>query len=896
MTLAAGTRLGPYEILSPLGAGGMGEVYRARDAKLGRDVAIKVLPDTVAADPERLARFQREAQVLASLNHPHVGAIYGLEKSGETEALVLELVEGETLAERIARGPVPVEEALEVARQIADALEAAHEKGIVHRDLKPANVKLTPEGKVKVLDFGLAKAMTASGGGSSPEVSHSPTLTAQATQAGVVIGTAAYMSPEQARGKAVDKRADIWAFGAVLYEMLSGRKAFEGETVSDVLAAVLRADIDWEALPAATPSSVRRVLRRCLERDPKARFHDIADARIEMDEVPEASPASQAPALARPASRSRFLPVAAAVLLVLAAAGWWRALAGRKTAPRLQTNLAAVLPVGERFPLDDFPVFDLSRDGRRLVYAVETANGRTLETRSLEEPRPKAIPGSRGAGNPAISPDGQWVAFFVDGKLKRIPVDGGTPLTICDAPTPRGVAWAGNDSLVLAPEYTSGLELVPASGGKPVALTKPDAAKGERTHRWPDALPGGNAILFTIGTAKNPGNYEDAKIAILDRKTGKTQVLIDGGSMARYVAPGHIVYVHTGSLLAVPFDPEKLAVVGTPVPVLQGFGGDPSSGCAYFAAASDGTLAYVPGGEATNERTLVLANRKGDPTPLPLAPRHFQSPRFSPDGKRIAFSIGGGRGFDDDVWTYDIAGNALARLTFGSTNFAPVWSPDGARIAYGTVRGSGEEGIWAKASDGSGREEQLDAQPLGAELPTAWSPDGRSLAVDHLVPSPGVWILPFPGEHKPRLVQDGAFSSRFSPDGRWIVYSTVAGQDLENVFVQAADGSGGKWQITADHGLYPTWAGNEIFFIREGAVWTVEVQTRPTFKAGPPRLLFEMQYVIHTAPLSPYDVSSDGQRFVFMKGEQTEYLRQIDVVLNWADGLAHEAGPGENRR
>ncbi len=486
MTLTIGSRLGPYEILSPLGAGGMGEVYRARDGKLNRDVAIKVLPEAVAEDPERLARFQREAQVLASLNHPHIAAIYGLEKSGEVEALVLELVEGETLAERMAAGPIPVDEAVAIARQIAEALEGAHERGIVHRDLKPANVKVTPEGKVKVLDFGLAKALT--GDRSSPDQTHSPTLTAAATQAGVVIGTAAYMSPEQARGKSVDKRADIWAFGAVLYEMLSGRKAFEGETVSDTLAAVLKTDPDWRALPPETPAPVRRVLRRCLDRDARTRFHDIADARVEMDEAAEPAAAGAAPVLVARPHGNRAAWAVAALLAVAGAVGWWRALSAPKPAAAARTAFAMAIPEGDVISYDDTPILALSRDGRRLAYAAERAGARGLFLRTLGEIEPRPLEGTTGARGPFFSPDGQWIGFFAEGgRLKKAPVAGGPPQTIFEGVnSQRGAVWADDDTIILTADYAAGLSRVSARGGKLEPLTKVDASKGERTHRWPD--------------------------------------------------------------------------------------------------------------------------------------------------------------------------------------------------------------------------------------------------------------------------------------------------------------------------------------------------------------------------------------------------------------------------
>jgi eukaryotic-like serine/threonine-protein kinase len=894
MTLSAGYRLGPYEILSPLGAGGMGEVYRARDGKLNRDVAIKVLPEAVAQDAQRLARFQREAQVLASLNHPHIAAIYGLEKVGNLEALVLELVEGETLAERIAAGPIPIDEVLAIARQIADALEAAHEKGIVHRDLKPANVKVTPEGKVKVLDFGLAKALT--GDRSSPDQTHSPTLTAAATQAGVVIGTAAYMSPEQARGKSVDKRADIWAFGAVVYEMLSGRRAFEGETVSDTLAAILKSDPDWRALPPETPASVRRVLKRCLDRDTRTRFRDIADARVEMDEAAEPAPPVAAPAVARPRGRGAAWAVAA-LLAVVGAVGWWRALSAPKPAAAPLTAFAVSIPAGDLIAYDDTPILALSRDGRRLVYAGERAGARTLFLRTLGELEPRALEGTTGARSPFFSPDGQWVGFFSEGgRLKKAPVAGGPAQLICEGvAAQRGAVWADDDSIILTADYATGLSRVSARGGRIEPLTKVDASKGERTHRWPDLLPSGESVIFTIGSERSPGNYDDAKIALLDRKSGHIRILLEGGSMARYCPPGYLLYVRARSLLAVPFDVRRKEIVGESFPVPEKIAGDPSSGIGYFAAGGDGSFAFVPGTVDAAESKLVLTDRKGAVTELPLPPRQYRFPRFSPDGSRIAFSIGSGRGADDEVWTYQLSGGGLARLTFSGGNFTPIWSGDGTRLAYVSARAT-NEGIYARPADGSGAEEWLYGD-FTARLPSDWSRDGKTVLFTH--PSNQVWVAVLKGAatrsgapgNDSHMIEPSAYGGVFSPDDRWIAYAAAVSGALAEVFVQAADGSAAKFQLTTDGGGQPAWAGNEIFFVHgPSQVRVMEVQTQPVFRAGKPEPLFEGRFELRTAPLRNWDVSPDGKQFVFVAGGSDLGAREVDVVLNWAQELDRASG------
>ena len=881
MTIQAGTRFGPYEVLSPLGAGGMGEVYRARDARLSREVAIKVLPEVVAKDTERLARFRREAQVLASLNHPHIAAIYGLEEAGGYEALVLELVEGETLAERIASGPIPLDEALEIARQVARALEAAHEKGIVHRDLKPANVKLDTSGQVKVLDFGLAKALSTDG--SSPDVTSSPTLTAAATQAGVIIGTAAYMSPEQARGKPVDKRADIWAFGTVLYEMLTGRKAFEGETVSDTLAAVLTKDPDWSALPTAVPASARRVLRRCLDRDSKTRIHDIADARLELDEHGLPGPVESAAATSKTRPFA-WTALAALVFLVAAAAGWWQALRPRPSAPARVTGFAVTLPEGERIPFDDSPILDLSRDGSRLVFVGDRDGHRKLYVRSRDRIEPKPVAGTEGAYGPFFSPDAQWIGFFADGKLKKVPAGGGVAMALADAINNRGAVWLDDDTIVFAPHFTSGLVRISARGGKTDVLTTPDEAAGERSHRWPTYLPDGGAVLFTIGLLKGPGNYDDARIAVWEPATRKTRILFEGGTMARFAPPDHLVFWRAGTLLAVPFDARSRRLDGESVALDERTSGDPSSGVAYAAVAADGTWAYVPGAETVGERRLILTDRAGKAQPVPVPARSYHYPRFSPDGKRLAVTIGPGHGNGDDVWICDIATGALSRLTFGdgNGNYYPVWAPDGKRVAFGSDRG--HQGVYFKKTDGSGEEEPL--LPVArAQLPQDWSRDGSILALTQGFPNTDILTVSL-RDRRETVFEPTAFTPVFSPDGRWMAFNAQAAGASPQVVVKPVAQPGGKIQITSSWGTFPVWTDREIVYLLDNRrVVAVEARTNPTFHAGVVRELFDMTYDRGSGPLREYDVTRDGQTFVFVGGQQ-DTRKQIDVVVDWASELA----------
>jgi Tol biopolymer transport system component len=900
VSLSSGTRIGSYTVVSPLGAGGMGEVYRAKDTKLGRDVAIKVLPVSLAADPERLARFEREARVLASLNHPHIASIYGVEDSTDVKALVLELVEGPTLQDRLDEGPIPPAEALAIARQIAEALEAAHERGIVHRDLKPANVKLDADGKVKVLDFGLAKALDplASPSNSSPDITHSPTMSL-GTQAGMILGTAAYMSPEQARGKAADKRADIWSFGVVLFEMLTGKRLFAGETVSDTLAAVLRNEISFEDLPPPAPTAVRTLLARCLERDPKNRLRDIGEARISIDAM---LAAPNEPAVSdgkRPETGTRAGWIAAAAMALVAAFAGWKWLSTPATPPSPVTAFAVALPQGIGIPRSDSPVLALSRDGRTLVFAANDAKGQRLYRRSMGRVEITPIDGTEGAADPVISPDGKLVAFVAGQKLKTIPIAGGTPTILCDSPADRGIAWTPDGRIFFSPSFDTGLMQIPANGGTPAAVTKP--GRDERSHRWPDVLPGGKAVLFTVGMLTSPGNYDGSPIAAVDLATGREKVLVPAARMARFVPPDRLVFQRDVKLYAVRFDPRTLTVLSAPVVVFEGVGGEVSSGAGYFSAADDGTLSFAPATALVDASQIVLVSRTGVATPLPLPSRSYHYPRFSPDGKKIAFSAGSGPsasflGTDDDVWTYDLSSKGLNRLTFEGHDVHPVWSPDGKWIAY-TSAGGPMMGVQRKASAGNGPPESVWKQS-DPRIVNCWTPTGASLLVTSMGHTIGLWLVPVPrGENPSLLLSDpgGAesWAARISPDGRYIAYTSFAsGNNI--VFAETYPPGAGKWQVSPEDGMMPVWGkdGRELFYLQGDRMMAIDVRTESTFSAGPPRVLFSGSYDTRTAPVDNFDVSPDGQTFLMIRREGvSQAASQIDVLLHFGATL-RAAAPG----
>jgi serine/threonine-protein kinase len=899
VSLVPGTRLGPYEITAKLGEGGMGVVFKARDFHLGREVALKVLPEGLTDDPERLARFEREAKLLAQLNHPNIAQIHGLEIQGDTRALVMELVEGPTLAERLEKGALPLDESLSIARQIAEALEEAHEKGIIHRDLKPQNVKASIEGRVKVLDFGLAKAMDPAGSSSAlpADLAHSPTITFGGTREGVILGTAAYMSPEQARGTPVDKRADIWAFGVVLWEMLAGRRLFDGPTVPDVLGAILRQEVDFAALPAHTPPGVHRLLRRCLERNPKNRLHDIADARLVIDDLlagrmQEPTHAAGALSGAQPRLSVTWLALVAAIALAAGIAAGWRlrALGSARSPTPARWSLA--LPEGLSLSTGDVPQIAISRDGRCQAVVVVDENGTSqLLARREDEFEGRLLPGTEGAEAPFFSPDGAWIGFVLDSALMKIPVAGGPPLRIVPVGVgARGATWSTDGYIYFAPDFVSGLSRIAQGGGTVEPVTRLDAARSERTHRWPEALPGGEAVLFTNDTHASPEYYDDARIEAVRPTTGERHVLVEGASQARHAPGGFLVFARGGSLHAVRFDPRTLEVSGAPVEVARGIATNVGSGAAQFASSESGGALWAPGGLAAAYR-VVWVDREGRETPLAVPPFPYHELALSPDGAKLA--LVGGQGGASDLWIVELASGGVTRLTSGRFVRSPVWTPDGSRTAFAVFAPGEREDqthLEWQPVDGSVAPEILAAGESGA-APSSFSPGGDSLIYDVTIGRPlsiRLAALSLAGDRRSTALAEerSAEQGVVSPDGRWLAYvSTASGQ--HNVFVRPFPAGPGRWQVSSARGFEPQWSrdGRELYYRADAVLYRVTVETARGFTASRPAAVLDR--VASGRRVRSYALSPDGSRILaFRAPAGSGARRSLHLDLRFADRLA----------
>ena len=859
----------------------MGEVYRARDSKLNRDVALKVLPDSFANDPERLARFQREAQVLASLNHPNIGGIYGLEETNGVGALVLELVEGPTLADRIAQGPIPLDEALPIAQQIAEALEAAHERGVIHRDLKPANIKVRPDGAVKVLDFGLAKALDPASSTAAASASNSPTITTPAaTRVGVILGTAAYMSPEQAKGKPVDKRCDIWAFGCVLYEMLTGKRTFGGDDVTDTIAAVVRAEPDWSALPANTPAPIRKLLRGCLQKDRRDRVPDIAVARIDLKEALTTSSLdgdTVTATVAAPGSRRRER-LAWMAFAVLAAAGsialavpYFRTPVG---APEMRLEITT--------PATSDPIsFAISPDGRRLVFVASGDGPSRLWLRPLDTPTAQPLAGTEGGSYPFWSPDSRSVGFFVNGSLKRVDIGGGLPQTLASNSASRGGTWSPEGVILFASTATARLFRVPATGGEAVAVTK--LVSGQTSHRFPQILPGGRQFLFYV-----TGMEESAGIYLGSLDAPDVKRLTGSDTPGAYSPPGWLFFARQGTLVARRFDLTRWELNGDPVTVADSVAIDSAVFLGAFSVSPTGLVTYRTGGAARKQ--LTWFDRSGKLLGTLGAPDDTQVDlSLSPDGHRVAVSRVAQR--NTDIWLIDAA--RTTRFTFdpGSDRY-PQWSPDGSRIVFSRNR-NGVFDLYQKPSSGAGAEELLLESPQH-KAAVSWSLDGASVLYVTVFPKTNydLWVLPMAGDRRPFPFLNSNFAESagaHSADGRWVAYASNESGRPE-VYVRPFPGPGGQWQVSTSGGVLPRWRpdGKELYYVApDGKLMVVPITVKGAeFEPGLPAALFQTR-IVYSLSLGygwQYDVTSDGRFLINVTtGEAT--ASPITLILNWAPGL-----------
>jgi serine/threonine-protein kinase len=914
--LAPGSCLGPYEIQSVVGAGGCGEVYKARDTRLNRSVAIKIISDGFDQDPERVARFTREAHFLAALNHPLIAAVYAFEEVNGWRFLVMEFVEGQTLAARLRAGPLALDEALVIARQVADGLQAAHEKGIVHRDLKPANIAITRDGQVKILDFGLAKALdpTRASGANTPLV----TLTS--IHAGRIMGTASYMAPEQAKGRPADTRSDVWAFGCVLYEMLAGRRAFEGEDVSDTLAAVLRDEPDWVALPDSLPLSLLLLLRHCLEKEPTRRLSDMRAAGLQIEKALR-EPSTDVPRTpSEPRARTVRHAMPAGLILGVAVVAWVAGVVATRltmgprlenrsaeTVPRVLRTFVGVAPADQLRANGDVEdltegrpsrtAMVLSPDGRSIVFSAVRGATQQLFRRDLDRLEAVPIAGTEGGASPFFSPDGRWVGFRADHTWKKVPLTGGTgAVAIRQMQGNFGATWGSNDTIVYA-QATGGLWQVAVAGGEPRQITKLDESRNEVSHRLPHMLPGSEAVLFTVTQNEFP-KWEETQIWVHSFRTGERRELVQGAD-ARYVSTGHLVYIHAGNLLAVPFDLRRLEVTGGPVnviPLVMQAAYNPNvdndSGAGQFDVSASGTLAYVPGGMSPDlERSLVWVDRSGMAQPLAAPTRAYYAPRLSPDGQRVLVWTSGR---DRNVWIYDIRRGTLMPVTTEGRNSYSQWTPDGQRVTFDSDATTDHpHGIYWKSADGTGPAERLTA----SGTPGSWSPDGQTLAFSD---DDGIWTITLSGDRRPHPfltvpARFDAWRPAFSPDGRFLAYQSDESGRRE-VYVQPYPGPGMRQQVSIEGGEAPAWSrdGRELFYQVRGTgaasslvrYVAAPVTLRPTFTAGMPRVLFQRPTPRTNLGVRYYDVGPDG-RFLLVQDRERAPIKvtQMTLVQNWLEEL-----------
>ncbi|MGI8422717.1 MAG: protein kinase domain-containing protein [Chloroflexota bacterium] len=888
--------LGHYRMESELGAGGMGVVYQATDTRLGRQVAIKILHDATLKDPDSLARFEREARVLASLNHANIAAIHGLEQAGDVRFLVLEYVPGETLAERLGRGALPPKEAFVIARQVAEALEVAHARGVIHRDLKPANIKITPDGQVKVLDFGLAKALDPVAA-ADLEIAKTATAPAELTRAGIVMGTVAYMSPEQASGRPVDQRTDIWAFGCVLYEMLTGARTFAGNNTTDVLVGVLDRDPDWSALPPNTPDNVRHLLRRCLMKDPRRRLHHAADVRLELEDTLEGRVSGVAPVVPRGrVSTATWIGVAAGLLIGAIAAGIW---AWRDTTPTPEPRVVRFdleLPQGSRIaPSWGGVNLTFSRDAKTLLYPTILPAPLVVHARRLDESAGHPLELAKGLTNPLYSPDGRWIVMtdYRRESLVKVPLSGGASVRLSPVEMAFHGDWGRDGYIYWSNGLTSGIVRTPEAGGETEPVTTLDPKGEERNHRFAQLLPGGKALMFTVASG-DMESYDEARIDVMELATKKRKTLVRGGTYARYAPSGHIVYARGGSLYAVPFDHERLEVLAPALKVLDGVLMSTNIGTAYFDISSTGDLAYAVGPAEKGGRTFHWVDRQGrESPPLPLPARSYLNPRISPDGGSLAVEV---EGPSHDLYVYDFQREVMSRISHDGMSHGPIWTPDAKRIAYRTWKAGRMTLAWMPA-DRSGPEERL-VNYTAWQSAASFSADGQHLAFDQIDQrgsASSVWVMRVTGDRQPRQFAKSGGAAKFSRDGRWLIYCSLESGRPE-IYVQSWPGPGPKIQVSSEGGTDPMWRadGKEIFYRNVSQMMAVSVSTAPTFSASKPQMLWTGDYMhglssscgLKGATITSYDVSRDGQRFLMIKdNDQKMYATKVTVVVNWVEEL-----------
>ena len=886
MPLSVGTRLGPHEILEPLGAGGMGEVYRARDTRLDRTVAIKVLPGHLSGNEELRQRFDREARAISQLSHPHVCALYDVGHQDGVDYLVMEYLEGETLAERLVKGPLPVEQVLRYGIQIADALDKAHRLGIIHRDLKPGNVMLTKSG-VKLLDFGLAKLRATTPGSVSSAVSVLSTQTGGSlTAQGTILGTYEYMAPEQLEGKEADSRSDIFALGALLYEMATGQKPFQGKSQASLIAAILdRTPPPISTVQPMAPAALDRVVQTCLEKDPEDRWQTAHDVMLQLKWIAEGGSQAglPAPIVARRRSRERLGWVVAAV--VVASMGTLGVLQLRRprSAPAVvRSNVLPPVKASFTFVGQGGGPVAVSPDGRQLAFvAAEPGGKRQLWIRPLESLIARSLPATEGAAYPFWSPDSRFVGFFADGKLKRIEVGGGPPLSICDASDPRGGSWNRDDIILFEPQFREPIHRVTAAGGKPVPVTSFDGSRRETTHRWPFFLPDGRRFLFFSGSHSTSAESDLDAIFVGSLDGEKPKLLVEARSNAAYAA-GHLLFVRHRTLLAQLFDPKSLRLSGDAFPIAENVQDDPGFFNAVFSVSEGGTLAYQESGGTIGLSEVAWVDRSGKKIGVLGDPADYYDPRISPDGRRVAVVIGD----PGDIWIYDVARPVRTRLTFApGSDTAPTWSPDGTRVAFSSQR-SGDGDLYARTASGAGADELLSSSKV-FKVANSWSPDGRYIVYTATPEKPGskadLWLLSLPDRKASPLAHTefDEVAGAFSPDGRWLAYASNESARFE-IYVKPFPEPGGKWQVSTAGGLEPRWRrdGKELFYLApDGKVMAVEVGTGAAFEAGPPQALFVTS--LKNAAGWRYDVTADGQRFLVNRPIGEESSPPITLVQNW---------------